>query len=133
MKGSLKPSGKDYKTGKAQLFQREQERFQTRNDAYISNTTILEPGQSSIIQKLDISPVTAKSDSFLQLSPENATFLAVDLLKGLGYKRDLHPTKVSRVGEDYVVEIGLEKRIAKVRIDVKAKEIREYELQDVEA
>jgi hypothetical protein len=31
------------------------------------------------------------------------------------------------------VEIGLEKRIAKVRIDVKAKEIREYELQDVEA
>jgi hypothetical protein len=133
MKGSLEPSGKDHKTGKAQLFQREQERFQTRNDAYISNTSILEPGQSSIMQKLDISPVTAKSDSFLQLSPENATFLAVDLLKGLGYKRDLHPTKVSRVGEDYVVEIGLEKRIAKVRIDVKAKEIREYELQDVEA
>jgi hypothetical protein len=132
MKESTKRSDADRKTEKAQLSQRKPEVFQTPNSSHISNITILEPRQDSITQEHDISTVTAKSNSFSQLNPESATFLAVNLIKGWGYKRDLHPIKVAQDGEDYMVEIGLEKRIAKVRIDAKTKEVREYELQGVE-
>ena len=132
MKESTMRSDADHKTEKAQLSQRKPEVFQTPNSSHISNITILEPRQDSITQEHDISTVTAKSNSFSQLNPESATFLAVNLIKGWGYKRDLHPIKVAQDGEDYMVEIGLEKRIAKVRIDAKTKEVREYELQGVE-
>ncbi len=63
---------------------------------------------------------------------ESATSLAADFLRRLGYSRGLLPKKVSLDGETYVVEIGVEKRTAKVQIDSKTKLIREYEIQEAE-
>lgn len=67
-----------------------------------------------------------------KINAENATSVATDFLKRLGYKRGLLPKKVSLEEQIYVVEIDLEKKAAKVQIDSRTKEIREYEIQESE-
>jgi hypothetical protein len=67
-----------------------------------------------------------------EISPfdaENATNSAADFLKRLGYKGSWSPMKVSLDGELFVVEMMLKQLSAKVQINSKTKEIREYELQ----
>ena len=64
---------------------------------------------------------------------ENATAMIVDFLKRLGYKGSWLPMKVSLDGELYVVEMIFQKRTAKVQINSKTKEIKEYEFQEGEA
>ena len=64
---------------------------------------------------------------------ENATSMTADFLKRLGYKGTWLPMKVSLDGELYVVEMMLQKLTAKVQINSKTKEIKEYELQEGEA
>jgi hypothetical protein len=64
---------------------------------------------------------------------ENATALTVDFLKRLGYKGSWLPMKVSLDGELYVVEMMFQKLSAKVQINSKTKEIKEYEFQEGEA
>src|SRR5208337_4087386 len=64
---------------------------------------------------------------------ENATNMTADFLKRLGYKGNWLPMKVSLDGELYVVEMMLQKLTAKVQINSKTKEIKEYELQEGEA
>ena len=64
---------------------------------------------------------------------ENATALTVDFLKRLGYKGSWLPIKVSLDGELYVVEMMYQKQTAKVQINSKTKEIKEYEFQETEA
>lgn len=63
---------------------------------------------------------------------ENATAMAVDFLKRLGYKGAWLPLKVTLDGELYIVEMMLQKLTAKVQINSKTKEIREYEFQEGE-
>jgi hypothetical protein len=75
---------------------------------------------------LEVSPEISRFDA------ENATALVVDFLKRLGYKGSWLPMKVSLDGELYVVEMSYEKSTAKVQIDSKTKEIREYEFQKEE-
>jgi len=65
-----------------------------------------------------------------RLDAENATTLAVGFLKRIGYKRKWVPMKVSLDGELYIVEMMFQKLNAKVQINSKTKEIREYELQE---
>ena len=76
-----------------------------------------------------MSTVTEEGPKF---NAENATSIATDFLKRLGYKRGLLPKKVSLAEQVYVVEIDLEKKAAKVQIDSRTKEIREYEIQESE-
>ena len=64
---------------------------------------------------------------------ENATTMTADFLKRLGYKGSWLPMKVSLDGELYVVEMMFQKLTAKVQINSKTKEIKEYELQEGEA
>ena len=64
---------------------------------------------------------------------ENATAMTADFLKRLGYKGNWLPMKVSLDGELYVVEMMFQKRTAKVQINSKTKEIKEYEFQEGEA
>jgi len=64
---------------------------------------------------------------------ENATAMTVDFLKRLGYKGNWLPMKVALDGELYVVEMMFQKLSAKVQINSKTKEIREYEFQEGEA
>jgi hypothetical protein len=61
---------------------------------------------------------------------ENATSLTVDFLKRLGYKGVWLPMKVTLDGELYIVEMMLRRSTAKVQINYKTKEIREYEFQE---
>jgi hypothetical protein len=75
---------------------------------------------------------TAAPEETARFNAENATALTADFLKRLGYKRSLRAIKVSLTGEIYVVEMGIEKKTAKVQIDSKTKEIKEYEIQDGE-
>ena len=76
--------------------------------------------------------MSAVSEESLRFNAENATTLASDFLKRLGYKRGLVALKVSLTEETYIVEMGLERKTAKVQIDSKTKEIKEYEIQDAE-
>lgn len=64
---------------------------------------------------------------------ENATALTVDFLKRLGYKGNWVPMKVALDGELYIVEMMFQKLSAKVQINSKTKEIKEYEFQEGEA
>jgi hypothetical protein len=64
---------------------------------------------------------------------ENATAMTADFLKRLGYRGSWLPMKVSLDGELYVVEMMFRKLTAKVQINYKTKEIREYEFQEGEA
>jgi len=77
-----------------------------------------------------MSIVTAEVSRF---DAENATSMSADFLKRLGYKGSWLPLKVSLDGELYVVELMFQKKTAKVQINSATKEIREYELQEVEA
>lgn len=76
--------------------------------------------------------MSSDSEQTVQLNAEWATSLAEDFLKRLGYKRGLLPKKVSLAGEKYIVEMELKKRTAKVQIDTKTREIKEYEIQEKE-
>lgn len=76
--------------------------------------------------------MSSDSEETVRLNAEWATSLAEDFLKRLGYKRGLLPKKVSLTGEKYVVELELRKRTAKVQIDTKTREIKEYEIQETE-
>jgi len=75
--------------------------------------------------------MSSDSEEIVPLNAEWATFLAEGFLKRLGYKRGLLPKKVSLTGEKYVVEVEFKKRMAKVQIDTKTREIKEYEIQEL--
>ena len=60
---------------------------------------------------------------------ENATTMTADFLKRLGYKGSWLPMKVSLDGELFIVEMVFQRLTAKVQINSKTKEIKEYELQ----
>ena len=64
-----------------------------------------------------------------QFDAENATTMTADFLKRLGYNGNWMPMKVSLDGELYIVEMIFQKLTAKVQINSKTKEIKEYEFQ----
>lgn len=76
--------------------------------------------------------MSTASPEISQFDAENATSMTVDFLKRLGYKENWQPMKVSLDGELYIVEMMFEKLSAKVQINSKTKEIKEYELQKSE-
>ena len=63
---------------------------------------------------------------------ESATAMTADFLRRLGYEGGWLPMKVSLDGELYVVEMMFRKLTAKVQINSKTKEIKEYEFQQGE-
>ena len=75
---------------------------------------------------------TAAPEETARFTAENATAITADFLKRLGYKKNLRAIKVTLAEEIYVVEMGVEKKTAKVQIDSKTQEIKEYEIQEGE-
>ena len=75
---------------------------------------------------------TTVTENVTRFNAENATSTAAAFLKRLGYRRGLRAIKVSLEGETYIVEMGMEKKTAKVQINYNTKEIKEYEIQDIE-
>lgn len=76
---------------------------------------------------------TGTGEEIPRFDAENATSQTVDFLKRLGYKQNWQPMKVSMDGELYIVEMAVQKLTAKVQINSKTKDIKEYELQESEA
>jgi hypothetical protein len=80
----------------------------------------------------ELAPQTEVSPEISRFDAENATAMTGDFLKRLGYRGSWLPMKVSLDGELYVVEMAFQKRTAKVQINSKTKEIREYEFAQEE-
>ncbi len=76
---------------------------------------------------------TTAGEEISRFDAENATAQTMDFLKRLGYKQSWQPMKVSMDGELYIVEMAAQKLSAKVQINSKTKEIKEYELTESEA
>lgn len=75
---------------------------------------------------------TGTGEEISRFDAENATAQTMDFLKRLGYKQSWQPMKVSMDGDLYIVEMAAQKLSAKVQINSKTKEIKEYELTESE-
>ena len=75
---------------------------------------------------------TAQGEEISRFDAESATAQTLEFLKRLGRKENWLPNKVSLDGELYVVEMTSQKQTAKIQINSKTKEIKEYEFQQVE-
>ena len=74
-------------------------------------------------------PVVSTVESMFE--SEKAMTLATDSLRRLGFKNKIMPLKVSSDGELYSVELNLQNKTAKVLVDTKMKEVKEYEIQEL--
>jgi len=140
MKASKKLAGDSLETShenlpaiKAQFFRGEPEQSQSLDDSYVSNSTIKDRSENAIVERgTNISSNSYELKDASWLNAENAAHLAVDFMKRLGYEQGQFPTKVSLDGENNVVELSLQKGTARVQVNTKTGEVKEYEVQEVE-
>jgi hypothetical protein len=71
------------------------------------------------------------SEAELMFESEKALALAVDSMRRLGFKDKIMPLKVASDGELYSIELSLKDKTAKVLVDTKMKEVKEYEIQEI--
>jgi len=92
----------------------------------------LQLNKQQIDDKISIESKEDEAESNTRLlTAEEVTNMATDLLEGLGYKK-AKPIKVVQEGmRYYVVEVNLKQKNATIVIDANAKEIKEYEINDV--
>jgi hypothetical protein len=110
-----------------QLFRGEPEQSQSLDDSYVSNSTIKDRSENVIVER-----GTNESKDTSWLHAENAAHSAVDFMKRLGYEQGQFPTKVYLDGENNVVELSLQKGTARIQINTKTGEVKEYEVQEAE-
>jgi hypothetical protein len=79
--------------------------------------------------KLDSSISDSNFIGCLLPEAKEATSLAITFLRSLGYESDLEPKKLSRTGEEYLVEIAFDKGMAKVKVDEKTKDVQDYKIE----
>lgn len=77
-------------------------------------------------------PNSYETNDDSQSNVESAARAAVNFMKRLGYSEQQFPTKVYLEGENDIVELKLPKGTARVQIDSKTKEVKEYEVQEGE-
>lgn len=127
---SSKSSNQNLPRNRIPLSPREPKQFPAQNSIFSSNAVADESGKDSKTEEKPEAPIgTSEPSDLSPLNAENATFLAVDFLRTLGYQHNLKPARLSRIGEDYTIEIGFEKGIAKIQVDAKTKKVKEYELE----
>jgi hypothetical protein len=113
---------------KTQLF-RETPQKETVIDSPISNENLNNSSPNSTLEKeISATPISEAPSKF---DVENAITLAIDSLKRLGLKNKIQPLKVSLDGEFYMVELSLQDKTARVRVNTKTKEVKEYEIQEL--
>ncbi|MCX8153326.1 MAG: hypothetical protein N3E52_02715 [Candidatus Bathyarchaeota archaeon] len=111
---------------------------QPLNDAYIVVPTIDNQGQSQSAALIQIGGASTppldsqQTNDELHSTVESAARIAVEFMKRLGYIQGQFPTKVYVEGENEIVELKLLKGTARVQIDSKTKEVKEYEVQEGE-
>jgi hypothetical protein len=137
VKLDLEAAPESFSTTHTRFFRAEPEQtrqLQVPDEAYVSSSTSKSPAGNLIVEE-KVNTVAAKprqGDGGFQFSAEKTTHLATDFMSRLGYKQDQFPTKLSLDGETNVVEIKLQKGTARVQIDTKTKEVKEYEIQEEE-
>jgi hypothetical protein len=137
VKLDLEAAPESFSTTHTRFFRAEPEQTrqpQVPDEAYGSSSTSKSPAGNLIVEE-KVNTVAAKprqGDGGFQFSAEKTTHLATDFMSRLGYKQDQFPTKLSLDGETNVVEIKLQKGTARVQIDTKTKEVKEYEIQEEE-
>jgi hypothetical protein len=110
-------------------FFRENPKKETLIDTTISNEHLNSLDQNRTLEKEISAPPISEADSKFEVN--NAITLATDLLKRLGFKNKIEPLKVSQDGELHVVDLSVENKVAKVVINTKTKEVKEYEIQEL--
>ena len=119
---------KNFSNVKTQFFQ-ENPKKETLIDSSISNEHLNNSSQNRTLEKeISATPIFEAESKF---EVENAITLATDSLKHLGLKNKMQPLKVSLDGELYVVELSLQNKTAKVLVNTKTKEVKEYEIQEL--
>jgi hypothetical protein len=116
-----------------QFFRGEPEQSRSLDDTYVSNPTIKDRSENATVERgTNISSNSYESKDASWRNTENAAHSAVDFMKRLGYEHCQFPTKVYLDGENNVVELSLQKGTARVQINTKTGEVKEYEVQEAE-
>ncbi|MEM2998988.1 MAG: hypothetical protein QXX34_00480 [Candidatus Bathyarchaeia archaeon] len=122
----------------AKFFREELKQQRPLDGAYIAMPTINNEGknQTATIMQVrgegGIPPDSQEETDKPQSTVESAARVAVEFMKRLGYGNWQFPTKVYVEGENEIVELKLPKGTARVQIDSKTKEVKEYEVQEGE-
>jgi hypothetical protein len=135
LEGPLEASPENLSVIKTRFFRVEPEQSQARDDSYVSNSTNKNPTENLIVGER-VNNIAAKSrqpEGAFRFNAENTTNVATDFMTRLGYKQSQFPTKLYVDGETDVVELKLQEGTARVQIDTKTKEVKEYEIQEAEA
>jgi hypothetical protein len=104
-------------------------------DSYVSNSVSKGLTENLIVEEKVNKTATnpQQASSAFSFNAEKATHTASDFMTRLGYKQGQIPTKMYLEGESDVVELQLQHGTARVQIDPKTKEVKEYEIQETEA
>ena len=113
----------------------EPEETRVREEAYVSVSPNVSSNENLVVEE-KVSMIAADSPqprTPVQFSAENVTHVATDFVTRLGYKQGQFPTKMYVDGETDIVELQLQEGTARVQIDPKTREVKGYEIQEVEA
>ena len=113
----------------------EPEAPRVREEAYVSVSPNVSSNENLVVEE-KVSMIAADSPqprTPVQFSAENVTHVATDFVTRLGYKQGQFPTKMYVDGETDIVELQLQEGTARVQIDPKTREVKGYEIQEVEA
>jgi hypothetical protein len=132
---SLEASPESRSEVQTRFFRTEPEQAQVRREPDISSSTDKHQTGNLIVEEKvnNVAPTSSQMEDTSRLNAEKVTHLATDFMTRLGYKQGQFPTKLFVEGETDVVELKLQKGTARVQIDTKTKEVKEYEIQEAEA
>jgi hypothetical protein len=117
------------------FFRAEPEQSQVHDGSYVSSSTNKNQTEKLIVEERteNVASSSTQPEAPLGFNAEIVTNLATDFVTRLGYKHNQFPTKLSVEGETDLIELKLQKGTARVQIDTKTKEVKEYEIQEEEA
>jgi hypothetical protein len=132
---SFEASPENLPTIQTRFFRAEPEQPPVREDVYVSNATSENRAENLIVEERveKIAPNLHQAEGAFRSNAENTTRVATDFMARLGYKEGQVPTKLYLDGETNVVELQLQQGTARVQIDTKTKQVKEYEIQEAEA
>jgi hypothetical protein len=131
----LEASPENLSVIKTRFFRVEPQQSRARDASYVSNSTNKNPTENLIVEER-VNNIAAKSrqpEGAFRFNAKNTANVATDFMTRLGYKQGQFPTKLYVDGETDVVELKLQEGTARVQIDTKTKEVKEYEIQEAEA
>jgi hypothetical protein len=135
LEGSLGAGSESGSAVQPRFFRVEPEQSHVRGESHVSSSTDKKQTENLVVEERvnNVAPASSQVEDTFRSNAENVTQLATDLMTRLGYKQGQFPTKLFVEGETDVVELKLQKGTARVQIDTKTKEVKEYEIQEAEA